>query len=102
MDFNAVTDPHVREMLFQMSVFITIIAPITVAVVEMIKMTFTHIPNQYYTVITIATAISIAFLGYIFTDLPAVYRVWAGLFAGLSAAKLYDIGKNIVKPDEKG
>lgn len=101
-NIDVVTNPEIRAMLLEMSIFITVLTPIIIAVVEAIKRTFTHINPNYFTFITIVVAIALAFLGYIFTDLPAVYRLWAGVFAGLSAAKLYDIGKNIVNSEKKG
>ena len=101
-DFSQITNPETREMLTQMGIFMSILAPVIIGVVEALKRTFTNIPNQYYTVITIAVALGLASLAWVFTDLPAVYRLWAGLFAGLSAAKVYDITKNLVNNKEKG
>ena len=101
-DFSQITNPETREMLTQMGIFITILTPIIVGVVEALKRTFTNIPNQYYTVLSIVVALGLASLGWIFTDLPAVYRLWAGLFAGLSASGVYDFAVNLAKKEEKG
>ncbi len=100
-EFDAVTDPAVKAMLLQMTIFTTVLIPFISGIMEAIKRTFTHIPNQYYTIITIVIAIALSCIGWIFTDLPAVYRLWAGLMAGLSAAKIYDIGKNVVNGMKK-
>ena len=101
-DFSQITNPETKEMLFQLTIFITILTPIVTGVVEALKKTFPNIPVNYHTLLAVVVAIGLSSLGWIFTDLPAVYRLWGGLFAGLSAAKVYDIAKNLVKTEEKG
>lgn len=101
-NFSQITNPETQEMLYQMAIFISIMSPVSIGVVEALKRTFPNIPARFYTLLSIVVAVGIASLGWIFTDLPAIYRLWAGLLAGLSASGLYDAVKNIAKTEEKG
>jgi Bacteriophage A118-like holin, Hol118 len=84
---------HMTELL----IFVSFLTPLTTAVTELIKRSFTKFPKQFHTLLAVIVAIGLASLAWVFTDLSATYRIWGGLFAGLSGAKLYDISKNLAK-----
>lgn len=68
----------------------TIIAPIVLALVELIKRTVT-IKKNLIPLTAFAVGIFIGFVAYPFTDLDLVSRIWAGAFAGLSATGIFEI-----------
>ena len=72
-------------------IFATILAPIILAMVQLIKMT-ANIPKNYISLIAFAVGIFIGFAASPFTDLDLVLRLWAGGLAGLSATGLFELG----------
>lgn len=80
----------------ELMIFISFLTPLTTAVTELIKRSFTKFPVRFKTLLAVIVAIGLASLASVFTDLSAAFRLWAGLFAGLSAAKLYDVTKNLL------
>ena len=72
-------------------IFATVLAPIILAVVQLIKGTV-NIPKNYIPLIAFAVGIFIGFAAAPFTDLDAVLRLWAGGLAGLSATGLFELG----------
>ena len=83
------------ENMTGLMLFITILAPITTAVTEVIKRTLPKLPARYYTALAVIAGVGLASVAWTFTDLNASYRLWGGLFAGLSSAKLFDISKDL-------
>jgi hypothetical protein len=81
-------------------IFISFLTPLTTAITELLKKTL-PIKTNYQTLLSIVVSIVIAYFAWIFTDLTTAYRLWAGLFAGLSAAKLYDVTKSLANTFKK-
>ena len=76
----------------QVMIFATVIAPITLAVVEMLKKTI-NIKVNLLPFISLIVGLVIGFAAEPFTDLDLVLRLWAGAFAGLSGTGLYEVFK---------
>ncbi len=74
-------------------IFATVLAPIILAMVELIKRT-ANIPKNYIPLIAFAVGIFIGFAASPFTDLNLVLRLWAGGLAGLSATGLFELRNN--------
>lgn len=85
-----------------MELFNSVLAVATVLVlvvnglVELVKRSFKP-PKKFQPVIALVLGLLIGYLFAPFTDLTLQTRLWAGLLAGLSAAGLYKLGKNVVK-----
>lgn len=85
-----------------MELFNSVLAVATVMVlvvnglVELVKRTFKP-PKQFQPVIALAIGLLIGYLFAPFTDLTLETRLWAGALAGLSAAGLFKLGKNILQ-----
>jgi len=71
--------------------FATILAPIILALIELIKKT-APIPNNFIPLIAFAVGIFIGFVAYPFTELPVDLRLWAGGLAGLASTGLFELG----------
>ncbi|QFG05346.1 holin [Bacillus phage 031MP004] len=93
-----------NENMTQLMLFVTFLTPLVTAVTEVIKRSVGEkaLPARYHTLVAIVVALGLASLAWVFTDLNATYRLWAGLFAGLASAKVYDITKNIANSTKKG
>lgn len=89
------------EHAIDIMIFVSFLTPIAAAVTEVLKMTFTSIPQRFNTLLAILVSIVLAALSGVFTDLDITMRLWSGLFAGLASAKVYDITKNLVTTDKK-
>lgn len=72
-------------------IFATILAPIILAMVQLVKVTV-NIPKNYIPLIAFAVGIFIGFAASPFTDLDLVLRLWSGGLAGLSATGLFELG----------
>lgn len=81
--------------MVELMVFISFLTPIATAVTEVVKRSFSKVPVRYHTLLALVVAIGLASVAWVFTDLNATFRIWGGVFAGLSSAKLYDITKNL-------
>jgi hypothetical protein len=76
-------------------IFATVIAPIILGVVELIKRSASDSLNKnYIPLIAFAVGIFIGFAAQPFTDLDLALRLWAGALAGLSATGLFELGNN--------
>lgn len=71
--------------------FATILAPIILALIELLKRT-AKIPNNFIPLIAFAVGIFIGFVAYPFTDLAVDLRLWAGGLAGLASTGLFELG----------
>lgn len=78
--------------------FATIIAPIILALVEVIKRTV-NIPTNYIPALSVLVGLVVGFAAQPFTDLDLVLRLWAGVIAGLSATGIYEA---FTKTNSKG
>lgn len=71
--------------------FATLLAPIILALVELVKRT-APIPNNFIPLIAFAVGIFIGFAGAPFTELPLDLRLWSGGLSGLAATGLFELG----------
>ncbi|BAQ11425.1 holin [Bacillus sp. OxB-1] len=71
-------------------IFATILAPIILALVQLVKMTF-NIKNNFVPLVAFSLGIFVGFAASPFTDLDVVLRLWAGGLAGLSATGLFEL-----------
>ncbi|SIT91778.1 holin [Edaphobacillus lindanitolerans] len=72
-------------------IFATVLAPIILALVQLVKKTF-NIPNNLISLIAFAVGIFVGAAAAPFTaDLDLVLRLWAGGLAGLSATGLFEL-----------
>ncbi|WP_342538323.1 holin [Sporosarcina sp. FSL K6-1540] len=84
-------------------IFAVILAPIILAMVELIKRT-SPIKNNLLPLTAFVVGLLIGFIAWPFTDLEVVMRLWAGGLAGLSATGLYELGSKsteFAKGEEK-
>lgn len=71
-------------------VFATIIAPLSAAFVELLKVTF-KISKNYIPLLSVVVGIVLAIVAYPFTDLDLINRIWSGALAGLSGTGMYEL-----------
>lgn len=74
--------------------FATVLAPIILALVELIKRTVEGLPKKYIPLIAFAIGILVGFVAQPFTDLDLVLRLWSGGLAGLAATGLFELGND--------
>ncbi|MGD6899352.1 holin [Bacillus infantis] len=74
-------------------VLATIILPIVLAFVELIKRTV-DLPKNLLPLIALIVGLIIGASASPFTDLDIILRMWAGAFAGLAATGLFELGNN--------
>ena len=80
--------------------FATLIVPVVMALVEVVKRTV-NMDNKYATLVSLIVGLLVGFAGSIFTDLDLTSRLWAGALAGLSSSGLYDLIKPKKTTDDK-
>lgn len=73
-------------------VFSTIIAPIILALVELVKVTV-KFPKNYIPLVALIIGLGVGYAAQPFTELDMVLRLWAGGLAGLSATGLFELVK---------
>lgn len=71
-------------------IFSTFIAPITLALVELVKNTI-KFPKNYVPLVALVLGLAVGFAAQPFTELDLVLRLWAGGLAGLSATGLFEL-----------
>lgn len=71
----------------------TIILPIVLAVVELVKRT-ANIPKNLLPLIALVVGLLIGAASSPFTELDIILRLWAGGFAGLAATGLFELGNS--------
>lgn len=81
-------------------VLASVLAPIVVALVEAIKRAFMP-SDRVMPLVAVVVGLIVASVGYPFTDMELVLRLWSGVLAGLSAVGLFELGKQAKKPEEK-
>ena len=75
--------------------FATIIVPIVLGVVELIKRSVSEKLNKnLIPLIAFAVGIFIGFAGEPFTDLDLTLRLWSGALAGLASTGLFELGND--------
>ncbi|ALA55078.1 holin [Shouchella clausii] len=72
--------------------FATVLAPIVLALMELVKKTV-DLPVNLLPLITLVIGLLVGAAASPFTDLDIVLRLWAGGFAGLSATGLFELVK---------
>ncbi|KYG32148.1 holin [Alkalihalobacillus trypoxylicola] len=72
-------------------IFATVLSPIILALVELVKSTV-NVSKNYIPLMAFIIGLIIGALAYPFTDLELVLRLWAGGIAGLSATGLFELG----------
>lgn len=76
--------------MLQVLALATIIVPIVMALVELIKRTITTKKN-YIPLIAFVMGIFIGVISFPFTELEVTLRLWAGGVAGLASTGLFEI-----------
>ncbi|MED2942404.1 holin [Bacillus swezeyi] len=74
-------------------IFASVLSPIILALVELVKKTF-RVPKNLIPLVSLLIGLLIGAAAYPFTGLDLVLRLWAGGLAGLTATGLFEIGKN--------
>jgi len=75
--------------------FATVIVPIVLGVVELIKRSASEkINKNLIPLIAFAVGIFIGFAGEPFTDLDLTLRLWSGALAGLASTGLFELGND--------
>lgn len=74
-------------------IFATVLAPIILALVQLIKKTV-NLKNNLVSLIAFAVGLFVGAAAAPFTDLDIVLRLWAGGLAGLSATGLFELMDN--------
>ncbi|MNN76157.1 Phage holin [compost metagenome] len=69
------------------------LAAIVLAFLQLVKATVS-LPKNLIPIIGLVIGLLAGWLGYIFTDLELVPRLWAGAFAGLSSTGIFELVKN--------
>lgn len=73
-------------------IFATLISPIILGVVELIKQTASF-PKKYVPLIAVVVGILVGIAAQPFTELDLVLRLWAGGLSGLAATGLFELVK---------
>jgi hypothetical protein len=72
-------------------IFATIISPIVLAIIELLKHTV-NVKKNLIPLASLVIGLLVGAISYPFTDLELVLRFWAGSFAGLAATGLFELG----------
>jgi len=82
-------------MMTAVLLFATVIVPIVLGVVELIKQSaYETLNKNLIPLIAFAVGIFIGFAGQPFTDLDLVMRIWSGALAGLASTGLFELGND--------
>ncbi|MFP7479112.1 holin [Terribacillus aidingensis] len=82
-------EPIQNEIMYQVLVFATILAPIVTAVMELLKRSFPRmVPYQAFLSLVVGAMLGAA--AYPFTDFELAARLWAGGIAGLASTGIYN------------
>lgn len=79
-----------NEVMQQVLIFTTILAPIIAAVVQVVKQTVT-LPNNVLPILSLVIGLAVGSVSFPFTEMDLVLRLWAGAFAGLGGTGLYEL-----------
>ncbi|WP_405389433.1 MULTISPECIES: holin [Peribacillus] len=78
------------EVMQQVLIFTTILAPIVAAMVQVVKQTVT-LPNNILPILSLVVGLGVGSVAFPFTEMDIVLRLWAGAFAGLGGTGLYEL-----------
>lgn len=81
-------------MMNEVLAFATVILPVVVALVEVVKRGL-GLDTRYAPVVALILGVGIGALAYPFTDFGLAERLWAGALSGLGAMGLFDLGKKL-------
>ncbi|MCM3715922.1 holin [Halalkalibacter oceani] len=73
--------------------FATVISPVILALVELIKRSVSF-PKNYVPAVAFVVGLLVGVVSYPFTDLSLSLRLWAGGLAALAATGLFEVGNN--------
>lgn len=73
--------------------FATVISPVILALVELIKRSVSF-PKNYVPAVAFAVGLIVGVVAFPFTDLSLSLRLWAGGLAALAATGLFEVGNN--------
>ncbi|MFB6800504.1 holin [Peribacillus butanolivorans] len=76
-----------NEIMQQVLIITTILAPIVAAVVQVVKHTV-NLPNNALPILSLVIGLGGGSVAFPFTDMDIVLRLWAGSFAGLGGTGL--------------
>ncbi|CAH0185397.1 holin [Peribacillus simplex] len=79
-----------NEVMQQVLIFTTILAPIVAAMVQVVKQTVS-LPNNVLPILSLVVGLGVGSVAFPFTDMDIVLRLWAGAFAGLGGTGLYEL-----------
>ena len=79
-----------NEIMQQVLIFTTILAPIVAAMVQVVKQT-APIPNNILPLLSLVIGLGVGSVAFPFTEMDLVLRLWAGAFAGLGGTGLYEL-----------
>ena len=79
-----------NEIMQQVLIFTSILAPIVAAAVQVVKQT-APIPNNILPILSLVIGLVVGSVAFPFTDIDLVLRLWAGAFAGLGGTGLYEL-----------
>lgn len=93
-----------NDVLNSVLAFASILAPIILALVQLVKKSV-PLPNNSIPLVGLVVGLLIGAVAYSFTDLHVSERLWAGGLAGLSATGLFELifsdRKGITKSKDK-
>ncbi|WP_404450569.1 holin [Virgibacillus necropolis] len=81
--------------------FSSVIAPVILSLIELIKRTF-NLKKNFIPLVSVSIGLLIGAMAYPFTDLDLVMRLWAGALAGLSGTGLFELAKKTKEGYTKG
>lgn len=79
-----------NEVMQQVLIFTTILAPIVAALVQVVKQSVT-LPNNVLPILSLVIGLAVGSVSFPFTEMDLVLRLWAGAFAGLGGTGLYEL-----------
>jgi hypothetical protein len=80
----------VNEIMTQVLLIASVIAPVTTALVQAIKKTG-HISDNYLPLTALVIGVLLGFgASFLFTGVPMAYLIWAGGISGLAATGLFE------------
>lgn len=80
-------------------IFATVIAPIVLAFVELVKRT-KSVDERYLSLVALALGLTIGVLSAPFSDLEVTLRLWSGALAGLASVGLFELSTTPRKEKE--
>ena len=73
----------------EMLAFATILTPVIVALVELVKKTVT-LQKNYIPLVALVIGVFVGIVAYPFTDFGLTLRIWAGALSGLASTGLFE------------